>query len=246
MLPVPGMIVLIEEDNNQYFYSSIISDIREGVLYNKIWNENSGGYRKEDKNVGDDNKYIFNNEIKTKILDTVPGEYNIYGLRNSTLNLRFYDNNYCAIKLYTENESLDYKHGIYIYENHDTDSEFDYINLKEELNVGEMHEIILNTNKLRVNVEEGSIYFSTDSDFIIDSEETRINSNIINLGLNAEEPIVLGNQLIDWLDTLINELLKAQVATSTGPSTPGYINIAPFNILKNKLQSLLSTQNKTL
>jgi hypothetical protein len=36
MLPVPGMIVLIEEDNNQYFYSSIVSDIREGVLYNKI------------------------------------------------------------------------------------------------------------------------------------------------------------------------------------------------------------------
>lgn len=77
------------------------------------------------------------------------------------------------------------------------------------------------------------------------SSGTFIDSPKILLGKNAAEPIVLGNKLVSILENLIDIILKETHPTGTGPSGPP-INSADYIKIKQKLKTILSSQNKTL
>jgi hypothetical protein len=75
-------------------------------------------------------------------------------------------------------------------------------------------------------------------------KSTIINSPEIFLGLDAEEPLLLGNKWVSLMGSLINAIEKISVSTPLGPS--GFpINISEFDVIKNQLKEILSKQNKT-
>ena len=127
-------------------------------------------------------------------------------------------------------------------------------------------QIILNSDKVVFNSRDGSLVgmakngigFSTSGDFTVDSVgSTTIASPLINLGFEAEEPVVLGNQLeeiligmMDEIDKIVDALTAMSVPTGTGPSGPP-VNSPQFSAVKNvglkairnKLESMKSKQN---
>jgi hypothetical protein len=127
-------------------------------------------------------------------------------------------------------------------------------------------QIILNSDTVIFNSRDGSLVgmaktgigFSTSGDFTVDSVgSTTIASPVINLGFEAEEPVVLGNQLeeilmglIGEIGKLIDEITKMSVTTGTGPSGPP-INLPAIldvknvglRAIENKLESMKSKQN---
>jgi len=130
-------------------------------------------------------------------------------------------------------------------------------------------QVVITSDRLIFNSREAeflgfakkAIGFSTEGRFAVDANvKTVINSPEILLGLDASEPLVLGNELRDWLGSMLdmikslsNAIAQLTVGTPSGPSTPP-INAATFtNIsitdvsnLKGKLEKILSKQNKTL
>ena len=59
----------------------------------------------------------------------------------------------------------------------------------------------------------------------------------------ATEQMILGNTLVDLLTQLIDAINTMTIATPAGPSSPGPINKAPFNSVKNNLKTALSKTN---
>ena len=129
-------------------------------------------------------------------------------------------------------------------------------------------QIILNSDSVVLNSRDGTLVgmakngigFSTGGDITLDSVgTTTIASPVINLGFEAEEPVVFGNQLegilmglIDEIGKLIDEITKMSVTTGTGPSGPP-INLPSIlevknvglRAIENKLESIKSKQNFT-
>ena len=105
---------------------------------------------------------------------------------------------------------------------------------------------------------KNGIGFSTSGDFTVDSVgSTTIASPVINLGFEAEEPVVLGNQLeeiligmMDEIDKIVDAITTISVPTGTGPSGPP-VNSPQFlavknvglKAIRNKLESMKSKQN---
>jgi len=99
-----------------------------------------------------------------------------------------------------------------------------------------------------------NISINTKDSLIIDSKNkfdfknnngTFIDSPKILLGKNASEPVVLGDKLVSILSDLIDAITKETHPTGTGPSGPP-INSADYLKIKQKLKTILSSQNKTL
>ena len=127
-------------------------------------------------------------------------------------------------------------------------------------------QIILNSDNVIFNSRDGllvgmaknGIGFSTSGDFTIDSVgSTTITSPVINLGFEAEEPVVLGNKLeeillevMDEIDKIVDAITAISVPTGTGPSGPP-VNSPQFlavknvglKAIRNKLESMKSKQN---
>ena len=90
------------------------------------------------------------------------------------------------------------------------------------------------------------IAFSSDKIFSIDSRNLfELESKRINLGLNAEEPALLGNTTADWLNDLcdilkqiITEIKAITVPTGVGPSGIP-INSANFTKINSNVQTLV-------
>ena len=83
----------------------------------------------------------------------------------------------------------------------------------------------------------------------ITSPNVTITSPEIDLGGEAVEPLVLGDQLVMWLEALIDEINAiSAIPTGAGPSGP--VSATAFAgksaALKQELQQILSEQNKTL
>lgn len=74
---------------------------------------------------------------------------------------------------------------------------------------------------------------------------TFFDSPKIILGKNASQPLVLGNELVNILGSILDAIVKQTHTTGTGPSGPP-VNSSEFLGIKRKLKQILSTQNKTL
>ena len=60
---------------------------------------------------------------------------------------------------------------------------------------------------------------------------------------NVDQQMVLGNKLVNLIGQLIDAINQMQVATPSGPSSPGPINPLIFNEIGNKLKDCLSKTN---
>jgi|TARA_B100000073_G_C23370824_1_gene426877 hypothetical protein len=115
-------------------------------------------------------------------------------------------------------------------------------------------QVIINSDRLLFNARNDSILIigdqsvgiSTNGTFNVDSgAETIINSPEIYLGLDAVEPVVLGDTLLGLLEELCDALIAETHPTPVGPSGPP-INSADYSSIKSRLKTFLSPQNYTL
>ena len=77
-------------------------------------------------------------------------------------------------------------------------------------------------NNIIIGVENGKIFAGKDA---------------------AEEPMLLGNVMVDLMSKLIDAINQMTIATPSGPSAPGPIDKAPFNNIRNDLKTALSKTN---
>ncbi len=120
--------------------------------------------------------------------------------------------------------------------------------------VYEGQQVVINSDRLLFNartdsillISEESVGISTNGTFNVDSlDKTVINSPEIYLGLDAVEPVVLGDTLLGLLEELIDAILAETHPTPVGPSGPP-INAADYSSIKSRLSTFLSPQNYTL
>jgi len=123
----------------------------------------------------------------------------------------------------------------------------------DEPNLFDSNQIIINSDRIIFNSKVNEILaysntnigLSANKNVIINSKKTIVNSKEVELGLDANEQLVLGNVLKSWLESLIDELSKTTVPTGTGPSGVP-INVLGFVKLKTQLNTILSKTSKTL
>lgn len=90
----------------------------------------------------------------------------------------------------------------------------------------------------------GNIQLKTQVDFQVTSNRSILISNKIYLGEsdNENEPVVLGSQLVSWLESLCDSLVAETHPTAVGPSGPP-INAFQYQTLKSQLRKILSRRN---
>jgi hypothetical protein len=99
------------------------------------------------------------------------------------------------------------------------------------------------TQKEIIAFAKNGIGLSTETSIAIDAkEDVSINGTKIELGTEADEPLILGNKWKEWANGLIDDLAKLTVVTPVGPSSPlsaspQWASIAAY---KGKIDSLLS------
>jgi hypothetical protein len=99
------------------------------------------------------------------------------------------------------------------------------------------------TQKEIIAFAKNGIGLSTETSIAIDAkEDVSINGTKIELGTEADEPLILGNKWKEWANGLIDDLAKLTVITPVGPSSPlsaspQWASIAAY---KGKIDSLLS------
>jgi hypothetical protein len=120
--------------------------------------------------------------------------------------------------------------------------------------VYEGQQVVINSDRLLFNartdsillISDESVGISTNGTFNVDSGDIAIiNSPEIYLGLDAVEPVVLGDTLLGLLEELCDALAAETHPTPVGPSGPP-INAADYSSIKSRLKSFLSPQNYTL
>jgi hypothetical protein len=129
-------------------------------------------------------------------------------------------------------------------------------------------QIILNSDTVVLNSRDGTLVgmakngigFSTEGDITLDATgTTTVASPVINLGFEAEEPVVLGNQLeeillgiLDEIGKMVDAITAMSVPTGTGPSgppvnSPQFLSVKTVGLkaIENKLENIKSKQNFT-
>lgn len=84
-------------------------------------------------------------------------------------------------------------------------------------------------NNIFLNSDNGKIYLGK-------------NKGAGGAGASVQK-MVLGGELVKLLGDLITEITKQVYATPCGPTSPGPTNVAAFNAIKGKLNTLLSANN---
>lgn len=96
------------------------------------------------------------------------------------------------------------------------------------------------TTKAVVSVEPNGNILITGKSVTIGNDGT----DVVSLGISEQEPMVLGNTLVELLQELLTAIKTITVGTGVGPSsTP--INFAQFDAIGTKLETMLSTFAKT-
>lgn len=104
--------------------------------------------------------------------------------------------------------------------------------------------IILNSTRKEIQLfAKNGIGLSSESHVAIDSaKDISLNSNKIELGLDADQSLILGDLWKSWTENLIQALSTLIVITPAGPSSP--LSASPqwlgIELLKAQLPSLLS------
>jgi hypothetical protein len=104
--------------------------------------------------------------------------------------------------------------------------------------------IIFNSSQKEIIAfAKNGIGLSTETNIAIDAKDTvEINSTKINLGFDADEPLILGNKFKTWASDLIDKLSTLTVVTPAGPSSP--LSASPqwaqIVELKTQIPTLLS------
>lgn len=82
--------------------------------------------------------------------------------------------------------------------------------------------LVFNSNQKEIIAfAKNGIGLSSETDIAIDAANTvSINSNKIELGDGANEPLILGNRFKSWAESLIDKLSTLTVITPAGPSSP--------------------------
>lgn len=108
------------------------------------------------------------------------------------------------------------------------------------------------TQKEIIAFAKKGIALSTETIITLDAKESIvINANKIELGLDADEPLMLGNAWKDWMDQLLTAIGTLTPVSPVGPCSP--LTVAPqwaqIEQAKAKLKTLLSqtvfTKKKT-
>jgi hypothetical protein len=116
-------------------------------------------------------------------------------------------------------------------------------------------QVLISSDRILFNARTDSVFLfsdksvgiSTNGTFNVDSgEDTIINSPAIYLGLDAVEPLALGDTLVAWLEELTDALVKHNHIHTHGPTTGLHQGLPEFNSLKSKAKNILSAQNYTL
>lgn len=126
-------------------------------------------------------------------------------------------------------------------------------------------QIILNSGRLLFNASSDSILMfsknaiglSSNGNINFDCNESIINSKKIQLGLNSNEPLLLGNKTVTLLSSLLNQLKSLCESLQNLTGAPAGIPILPVNFAASstiitlsklllELESIKSKQNFTL
>jgi hypothetical protein len=102
------------------------------------------------------------------------------------------------------------------------------------------------TQKEIIAFAKNGIGLSSETVIAIDAKDNvSINATKIELGTDADEPIILGNKWKEWAEKLIDDLGKVIVITPAGPSQP--LSASPqwpaIAAYKGKIPALLSDQS---
>jgi hypothetical protein len=102
------------------------------------------------------------------------------------------------------------------------------------------------TQKEIIAFAKNGIGLSSETTIAIDAKDNvSINATKIELGTDADEPIILGNKWKEWAEKLIDDLGKVIVITPAGPSQP--LSASPqwptISAYKGKIPALLSDQS---
>jgi hypothetical protein len=110
-------------------------------------------------------------------------------------------------------------------------------------------QIIINSDRIVINARDKEIILSSKAGIGLSSLESitvdtdkdfQINAlGKIQLGIDAKEPIILGNKWKTFMTQLLDALMSLTVGTPNGPSSPP-INNPQFLALKGQLTTLLS------
>ncbi len=115
-------------------------------------------------------------------------------------------------------------------------------------------QVVINSDRILINSKADDIRLSSNIHIGLSALEAvgidagnhfTVNAPEIYLGLGAVEPLVLGDQLTNWLACLIDSLRVFTYTNAGGPTGPA-INVYLLDELANSLESLKSRQNKTL
>ena len=95
-----------------------------------------------------------------------------------------------------------------------------------------------NKGGMTVNTDDDVLYLTNGSNYTIETE-----TGEIHLGNgSSEEPLVLGDTLVELLNELCTELQSMTHPTPAGPSGPP-VNAPKFAAIASKLSTILSTKN---
>jgi hypothetical protein len=120
---------------------------------------------------------------------------------------------------------------------------------------GKIPNALISSGRVTVNstAKEVSVFgkdgisLASDNSVTVDSSKNIVfNGSEIKLGNNATEQLVLGNQLVTWLNNLITTLSTLTVTTAAGPSAPLITSPqwAAIQSLQGQLNTLLSLNVK--
>jgi len=99
------------------------------------------------------------------------------------------------------------------------------------------------TQKEIIAFAKNGIGLSSGTSIAIDGkEDISLNANKIELGTNANEPLILGNKFKSWIENLIDTIGTITVTTPAGPASP--ISASPqwaaISSIKSRIPTILS------
>ena len=242
-IPVIGEHVVVTEYNGQHYYTSIVN--RKNSPNENSQPGASGIYEK-------DTKYGDTFERKDiRRVEVNEGEIVYEGRFGNSIKLGCdHTNNSPIIKIRAGQQTLNNEikdvSGKPVKESIDNDASSIYL-ISDGL-VGETFEEEQISGKKILIKSDGIFISGRDNIRLKALNSISLNSDVVNLGSEADEPVVKGNELVTVLEDLVNAINSFATQPILNPGTlPGNaVSLATqINLVKIKLNNILSTKVKT-